>query len=70
MAEIKIYAPIGEFGFTASDIAEQLRQIPAGEAIDLYISSPGGDVFEGIAIYNELAHALMLQFLLLAEIPG
>ncbi|HOE64654.1 MAG TPA: Clp protease ClpP [Candidatus Sumerlaeota bacterium] len=56
MAEIKIYAPIGEFGFTASDIAEQLRQIPAGEAIDLYISSPGGDVFEGIAIYNELAH--------------
>lgn len=40
-------------GITAKDIARQLRN--AGERpVEVVINSPGGDVFEGLAIYNAL----------------
>jgi len=45
----------GEIGwdFTASMIAEQMKEAK-GEDIDIDIASPGGDVFDGIQIYNAI----------------
>lgn len=55
---ISIYDPIGESffseGFTAKRMAGALRSI-GNEAITVNINSPGGSVFEGVAIYNMLA---------------
>lgn len=56
-AVISIYAPIGadywSDGFTAARMAGALRRIGASP-VTVNINSPGGDVFEGIAIYNLL----------------
>ena len=52
-AEIYIYDEIGYWGVTANDFIGDLRDIKAGK-IALHINSPGGDVFDGIAIYNAL----------------
>lgn len=56
---ITIYEPIGYDwwtgeGVTAKRIAGALRAIGSGKDVDVYINSPGGDVFEGLAIYNLL----------------
>ena len=53
-AEIFIYDHIGTFGVTASDFIGELREIKASK-IALHINSPGGDVFDGIAIFNALS---------------
>lgn len=52
-AVISIYEDIGYFGVTAQDMRRQLDAITAPN-IELRINSPGGDVFDGIAIYNDL----------------
>lgn len=39
---------------TSGSIVERLSEYPDAERIDLFINSPGGDVFEGLAIYNTL----------------
>jgi ATP-dependent protease ClpP protease subunit len=52
-ATIRIYEEIGYWGITAEDFAAELERITAGE-IEVQISSPGGDVFDGIAIFNAL----------------
>lgn len=57
-AEIWIYEMIGEDfwsgdGVTAKNFQKELSEIKAAQ-IDLHINSPGGDVFDGIAIYNLL----------------
>jgi ATP-dependent protease ClpP protease subunit len=53
---ITIFDVIGEDfwseGVTAKSIARQLKAI--GGAVEVQINSPGGDVFEGFAIYNIL----------------
>ena len=54
---ISIYDPIGvDFwtgeGVTAKRIAAALRSIGADKDIAVNINSPGGDLFEGIAIYS------------------
>lgn len=53
VAEIDLYDEIGYWGVTAADFKRQLRGITA-ETIRLNINSPGGDVFDGIAMYNDL----------------
>lgn len=55
-AEILIYEEIGGWfgGVTASGIAAQLADLKGESEIRLRINSPGGDVFEGTAIYNLL----------------
>src|SRR6266545_35116 len=53
VAEVYIYDEIGWWGTTAQRFVDELRQITASR-IDLHINSPGGDVFDGIAIYNAL----------------
>ncbi len=50
---IDIYDEIGWFGVTAAEFVKDLRQITTPK-IELHISSPGGDVFDAIAIYNGL----------------
>jgi ATP-dependent protease ClpP protease subunit len=41
------------FGVSAAAFTDQLRAITSG-AIDLHVNSPGGDVWDGIAIMNAL----------------
>jgi ATP-dependent protease ClpP protease subunit len=55
-AEIWLYELIGEDfwtggGTTANEFRKELAEIKASQ-IDLHINSPGGDVFDGLAIYN------------------
>ena len=52
-AEIYIYDEIGFWGVTANDFISDLRDIKSSK-IALHINSPGGDVFDGVAIYNAL----------------
>lgn len=52
-AEIYIYDEIGMFGVSAKDFISDLNALTAGEIV-LRINSPGGSVFDGMAIYNAL----------------
>lgn len=51
--EIDLYGEIGFFGVSAERFKEVLNGISTSE-IHLFINSPGGSVFDGIAIYNDL----------------
>lgn len=53
-AEILIYEEIGGWGISAQRFARDLKALGDLGRIDLRIHSPGGDVFEGMAIYNLL----------------
>lgn len=52
-ADIYLYDEIGYWGVTAQDFVRDLQALKVS-AIGLHINSPGGDVFDGIAIYNSL----------------
>lgn len=52
-AEISIYDEIGFWGITAKDFIGELKAV-GDRRIVLRINSPGGDVFDGLAIYNRL----------------
>jgi ATP-dependent protease ClpP protease subunit len=52
-AEIWIYDEIGYWGVTAADFVAALAMVDATD-ITVHINSPGGDVFDGIAIYTAL----------------
>lgn len=52
-AEVFIYDIIDEFGVNASQFVQDLRAITA-KTIDLHINSPGGMVFDAVAIYSAL----------------
>jgi ATP-dependent protease ClpP protease subunit len=53
MIKVSINKGIGRYwGISESDISEQLKDITAGEDIEIIINSPGGEVYEGIAIFN------------------
>lgn len=52
-AEVFIYDAISEWGVNADSFVRELRGITA-KAIDLHVNSPGGLVFDGIAIYSAL----------------
>jgi ATP-dependent Clp endopeptidase proteolytic subunit ClpP len=51
-ARVDIFDEIGWFGITAADFVRDLSGV-SGD-LDVHINSPGGDVFDGIAIYNAL----------------
>lgn len=53
VAKVFIYDEIGYFGVTAKDFVAELGKVSAGE-IELHLNTPGGEVFDGIAIYNAL----------------
>ncbi len=52
-ARMEIFDEIGFWGVSAHDLSAQLQDISAS-SIDVHINSPGGDVFDGIAILNIL----------------
>lgn len=52
-AEILLYDEIGYWGVTAKDFVLALARVGDGP-INVRINSPGGDVFDGMAIYNAL----------------
>ena len=51
-AQVMIYDEIGYFGVTAQDFIKDLAAITG--PIELHLNTPGGEVFDGIAIYNSL----------------
>lgn len=58
-AEIVIYSEIGETfwgdGVSAKSFSDELKKLPSSvKEISVRINSPGGDVFDGITIYNRL----------------
>ncbi len=59
VAKVYVYDRIGFSwffgGVSAKDMVDQLDEITAGE-IHVHINSPGGDVYDGIAIMNALRH--------------
>lgn len=58
-AELFIYDSIGSDyfgdGITAKSVSDALKEFTPKADLDIYINSPGGSVFDGIAIYNQLA---------------
>jgi ATP-dependent protease ClpP protease subunit len=51
--EIFIYDEIGYFGHSAKDFASELKDV-AGDELVVHLNSPGGDIFDGLAIYQAL----------------
>ena len=50
--QLHIYDEIGYFGVSASDLIRDMADVNG--PIEVHVNSPGGDVFDGIAIYNAL----------------
>jgi ATP-dependent Clp endopeptidase proteolytic subunit ClpP len=53
-AEIAIYDEIGAFGMPAKAFLDELKALAPAADVMLRINSPGGSVFDGVAIYNAL----------------
>jgi ATP-dependent protease ClpP protease subunit len=53
VASVHLYGDIGSWGITAAAFVEELKAVDAAE-ISLFINSPGGEVFDGLAIHNAL----------------
>jgi ATP-dependent protease ClpP protease subunit len=55
-SKVYIYDEIGVWGVNSSDFTTAFNELPEG-AVDIHINSPGGDVFDGLAIYNTIKHS-------------
>lgn len=53
--QISIYDEIGFYGVPAAAFLDELHQVPGD--IEMHLHSPGGDIYEGLAIYNGLLQA-------------
>lgn len=56
--EIWLYDVVGEGffgGMSAKTFSDELKALGQVDVINLHINSPGGSVFDGVAIYNQLA---------------
>lgn len=53
--ELYLYDAIGDGGITDKAIAEALAELRDCRTITLYVNSPGGDLFQGLAIHAQLA---------------
>jgi ATP-dependent Clp endopeptidase proteolytic subunit ClpP len=54
VVEMLLYGDIGSWGITANQFSNDLKALGDVSQINLHVHSPGGDVFEGMAIYNLL----------------
>ena len=52
--EVLIYDEIGAYGVSAKGFLAELGALPDDAAIDLRLNSPGGSVFDAVAIFNAL----------------
>jgi ATP-dependent protease ClpP protease subunit len=60
-AEVLIYDEIGAYGVSAKGFLAELGALPDDAPIDLRLNSPGGSVFDAVAIHNALSrHAGMV----------
>ncbi len=53
-AEISIYDEIGAYGVSAKSFLDDLGKLPDKAPLTLRLNSPGGSVFDAVAIYNAL----------------
>jgi len=53
-AELSIHDEIGAYGVSAKDFIAELGKLPGDAALTLRLNSPGGSVFDAVAIYNAL----------------
>jgi len=65
-AEISIYDEIGAYGVSAKAFLADLGKLPDKAPLTLRLNSPGGSVFDAVAIYNALQrhagkHSMHLQ---------
>lgn len=51
--EVFIYDEIGYFGHSAKDFSDSIANIDSDE-LTVHLNSPGGDIFDGLAIYQSL----------------
>ncbi len=51
-SRVDIFDEVGFFGVTAQNFISDLSEVKGD--IELHVNSPGGDIFDGIAIYNTL----------------
>lgn len=54
-AELYIYDEIGYWGVTAAYFAQAMGEVTA-KTINVHLNSPGGEVFDGVAIFNTLVN--------------
>ncbi|MCM2563800.1 Clp protease ClpP [Lutimaribacter sp. EGI FJ00015] len=54
-AEVLIYDEVGAYGVSAKGFLAELGALPDETAIDLRVNSPGGSVFDAVAIHNALS---------------
>ena len=54
VAELSIYDEIGSYGVPAKAFIDEMKALGNISELTLRINSPGGSVFDGIAIYNAL----------------
>lgn len=73
-AEIYIYDTIGagwfEDGVTAKQFAKDLDAMKPFDTLTVYINSPGGSVFEGVAIYNIIARQQAVKVVKIDGLAG
>lgn len=56
--ELWLYGEISKYDISSNLVAQELRKLDAKTTdLDIRIMSPGGDVFQGIAIYNLIKQA-------------
>lgn len=65
-ADLYIYAEIGMWGVEADRLVQDLRMLDVA-TLTVHINSPGGDAFDGVAIYNSL---VMHQAVVTASVEG
>ena len=53
-AEVSIYDEIGAYGISAKSFLDELGALPGEAPLTLRLNSPGGSVFDAVAIYNAL----------------
>ena len=53
-AEVSIYDEIGAYGVSAKSFLAELGELPGDNPLTLRLNSPGGSVFDAVAIYNAL----------------
>lgn len=53
VAEVSIFDEISPWGITAQDFISAIKGITA-PVVNMHLNTPGGDVYDGIAIYNEI----------------
>jgi hypothetical protein len=52
--EVSIYDEIGAYGVSAKSFLDELGALPGDGPLTLRLNSPGGSVFDAVAIYNAL----------------